>query len=87
MDETGQLEYGQIYVRYTVREDLSGPEFTKDEIQNLNTAPVDDDEADPASNEPETKVLTGESDGENQSKFWENAINQNVPSDAKQVSL
>lgn len=57
MDETGKLEYGQVYIRYTVRQDPSGPE--RDPAETEESGFDDVDEADGAEDEPETRVVEG----------------------------
>lgn len=74
MDETGTLEYGQVYVRYTVREDGSGEQYEDNILEKGDkgqASPTDTEVAnsatvgtEPGKDEPfvegETKVLLGE---------------------------
>lgn len=66
MDETGTLEYGEVYVQYTVREDVSDEDYYN-RITKRGANPskrnrdnvAEDDEHSETKLKGATKVLTG----------------------------
>ena len=60
MDETGKLEYGQVYIKYTVREDPSGPQKEPQLGEDDEEADAIDDDKEDTPDEPETRVVEGQ---------------------------